>query len=142
MLSTILCIVTLPSLCCFRCHTIPNCSLDFSYVFKYRLGKCSEFVAQFPMKEDHLDFHSLAQLNAQGKYDIKSATGFETFFADLLRMVANGKQFNECNRGFQVTRLHGMSCHVLVPLHNLSFSHLSLRRKCSASLRPPFSLGA
>jgi hypothetical protein len=82
-------------------------TFDFASVFLYKLTQNEEYCEMFPEERDRLDFHVLASRCTRGEYH-SSKRGVLGLFEDLELMVANGKQFNDCNRSFQPWRLCDM----------------------------------
>ena len=100
-------------------------------MFKYNLAKNPEYCSMFPDKDDQLDLHTITRLCTQGRYSEADAIGITTLFRDLRAMAANGKRFNDENRGFQVWRLVDMLEKELTDLqvklvetHNLQLGNL------------------
>ena len=92
----------------------------------YKLTLVDEYCAMFPDDDDKLDFHVITARCARGYYNNSQVKGGSStrdegllkLFADLQRMVANGKQFNEDNRDFQPWRLIDMMEKTILSLKN------------------------
>lgn len=78
---------------------------DYTSVFMYQLTQNEEFCEVFPDPADQLDLNVLDGRRERGLYQ---GIGVNALFADLERMVANGKQFNSVNKDFQPWRLCDM----------------------------------
>ena len=128
--------------------------LDFASIFAVQLSKNAEFCEMFEDEADQLDLRVLTKLCAQGRYSDadthsnnssssssaaasgasgkkgtprESSLGIMTLFRDLDRMVANGKAFNECNRGLLVWRMCDMVEKTLLDLkRQLADAHPAL----------------